>query len=49
MTTFEQSWYVKYMNNMVTTTTLNKLITAGKLNQLTVDLWVKERLDKFGY
>ena len=49
MTAFEQSWYTKYMNNLVTIDTLNKLITAGKLNKLTVDLWVQERLDKYGY
>lgn len=49
MTPFEQGWYVKYMNNLVTLDTLNKLVSAGKLNQLTVDLWVQERLDKNGY
>ena len=49
MTAFEQSWYTKYMNNLVTIDTLNKFIVAGKLNQLTVDLWVQERLDKYGY
>ena len=49
MTEFEQGWYIKYMNNLVTLATLNKLVRAGKLNQLTVDLWVQERLDKYGY
>lgn len=49
MTTFEQAWYTKYMNNMVTIDTLNKLISAGKLTQFMVDGWVEERMEEKGY
>jgi hypothetical protein len=43
------SWYDKYMNNMVSITTLNKLVTAGKLTQAEVDKMVADRLEQFGY
>lgn len=49
MNAFEQNWYDRFMKNMVTVATLNKLVAAGKLQQLTVDLWIQERLEKFGY
>lgn len=49
MTAFEQSWYVKYMNNLVTLDTLNKLVSASKLNPMTVEDWVEERQQKYGY
>lgn len=49
MTPFEQSWYTKYMNNLVTVDTLNRLVSAGKLDALMVEDWVEERHQKYGY
>lgn len=49
MTAFEQGWYVKYMNNLVTLGTLNKLASAGKLDSMMVEDWVEERQQKYGY
>lgn len=49
MTPFEQAWYTKYMNNMVTLDTLKKLANAGKLGMLAVEDWVEERQQKYGY
>ena len=49
MTPFEQSWYIKYMRNMVTLDTLNRLVNAGKLDALMVEDWVEERQQKYGY
>ena len=49
MTPFEQGWYVKYMNNLVTLDTLNKLVSAGKLDSVKVEEWVEERQQKYGY
>lgn len=43
------SWYDKYMNNMVTLDTLNKLVKAGKLTQEEVDKMVTDRIAKYGY
>lgn len=43
------TWYEKYMINAVSITTLNKLVTAGKLTQAEVDTMVSDRLAKFGY
>lgn len=43
------SWYDKYMNNMVTLATLNKLVAAGKLTQAEVDKMVADRLEQYGY
>lgn len=49
MNSFEQGWYVKYMNNLVTLYTLNKLVSAGRLDPMTVEDWVEERQQKYGY
>lgn len=49
MTAFEHSWYVKYMNNLVTLDTLNKLVSAGILDPMMVEDWVEERQQKYGY
>lgn len=49
MTPFEQSWYIKYMRNMVTLDTLNRLVNAGKLDSLMIEDWVEERQQKYGY
>lgn len=49
MTAFEQGWYVKYMNNLVTLITLNKLVSAGRLDSMMVEDWVEERQQKYGY
>ena len=49
MTTFEKTWYDKYMNNVCTTTTLIKLANANKLNIIKVNEWIAERQEKLGY
>lgn len=49
MTPFEQAWHAKYMNNMVTLDTINRLVAANKLSRETVDSWVQERIEKYGY
>ena len=49
MTVFEETWYNKYMNNMCTLATLNKLINASKLSEDLVNEWVEERLKIKGY
>ena len=49
MTVFEQTWKTKYMNNLVTVGTLNRLVSAGKLDALMVEDWVEERQQKYGY
>ena len=49
MTPFEQSWCIKYMSNMVTLDTLNRLVNARKLDALMVEDWVEERQQKYGY
>ena len=43
------TWEEKYMKNMVTTETLNKLVNAGKLTQKEVDDMVARRLEEEGY
>lgn len=43
------SWYEKYMKNMVTLETLNKLVAAEKLTQAEVDTMVTDRLEQYGY
>lgn len=43
------TWYEKYMINAVSMTTLNKLVTAGKLTQSEVDSMVADRLLQYGY
>lgn len=43
------NWYDKYMNNMVSIETLNKLVAAGKLTQVEVDQMASDRLEQFGY
>ena len=43
------TWEEKYMKNMVTIETLNKLVNAGKLTQKEVDDMVARRLEKEGY
>ena len=40
------SWEERYMRNMVTIETLNKLVNAGKLTQEEVDDMVARRLEK---
>lgn len=42
-------WYEKYMKNLVTLETLNKLVAAGKLTQAEVDQMVADRLEEYGY
>ncbi len=49
MTAFEQTWHDKYMNNLCTEATLNKLAQAQKLNTKDVQNWVKERMETYGY
>lgn len=49
MSTFEQIWYDKYMNNYCTASTLIKLANAEKLEQIFVDALITERLEKYGY
>lgn len=43
------SWEEKYMKNLVTVETLNKLVAAVKLTQAEVDQMVADRLEQFGY
>lgn len=43
------SWYDKYMINAVSITTLNKLVSAGKITQEEVDTMVSDRLEQYGY
>ena len=43
------TWEEKYMKNMVTIETLNKLVTANKLTQEEVDQMVADRLAQYGY
>lgn len=43
------TWYEKYMKNLVTLSTLNKLVAAGKLTQDEVDQMVADRLEQYGY
>ncbi|MEL7654745.1 MAG: hypothetical protein AAGU75_02425 [Bacillota bacterium] len=44
------TWEEKYMKNLVTLETLNKLVAAGKeLTQAEVDQMVADRLEQFGY
>ena len=43
------SWYDKYMKNLVSIETLNKLVAAGKLTQAEVDQMVADRLEQYGY
>ena len=43
------TWEEKYMKNMVTIETLNKLVAAGKLTQEEVDGMVQKRLEEEGY
>lgn len=43
------TWREKYLKNMVSIETLNKLVPAGKLDQEEVDQMVTERLEQHGY
>lgn len=43
------TWHEKYLKNMVTVDTLNKLVAAGKLSQEEVDQMVADRLEQYGY
>ena len=43
------TWEEKYVKNMVTIETLNKLVNAGKLTQKEVDDMVARRLEEEGY
>jgi hypothetical protein len=49
MSTFEEIWYNKYMNNYCTASTLIKLAKAKKLDETIINEWIKERKEKFGY
>lgn len=42
-------WYDLYMINAVNISTLNKLVSAGKITQEEVDKMVEDRLEKYGY
>ena len=43
------TWYEKYMKNLVSIETLNKLVAANKLTQEEVDQMVADRLEQYGY
>lgn len=43
------SWREKYMKNLVTIETLQKLVKAGRLEQEEVDAMMQERLEEYGY
>lgn len=43
------SWYEKYMKNMVTIESMNKLVAKKLLTQAEVDKMVQDRKDKYGY
>lgn len=43
------SWKEKFMKNMVSIETLNKLVAADKLTQNEVNSWVAERQELYGY
>lgn len=43
------TWKEKYMKNMVSKSTLDKLVAAGKLTREDVDGWVAARLEQYGY
>ena len=43
------TWHEKYMKNMVSIATLNKLVVAGKLTQEEVDKMIADRLEQHGY
>jgi len=43
------SWYEKYMKNLVSIDTLNKLVVAGKITQQEVDKMIADRLEQYGY
>ena len=49
MTSFEQVWHDKYMNNLCTLATLNKLVNAGKLTEKFVENIKSKRQDAYGY
>lgn len=42
-------WRERYMKNMVTIITLNKLVAAQKLTQVEVDTMIADRLEQYGY
>ena len=43
------SWHEKYMKNLVSIDTLNKLVVAGKITQQEVDKMIADRLEQYGY
>ena len=43
------TWAEKYMKNMVSIATLNKLVAANKLTQSEVDKMVSDRFEQYGY
>ena len=49
MTVFEETWYVKYMNNLVTLDTLKKLVKTDKLTEKFVENIKSKRQDVYGY
>lgn len=49
MTDFEKKWYDLFMRNMVTTSSLKKLVISNKLSETSVYNWEKERLETYGY
>ena len=49
MTSFEQMWHDKYMNNLVTLNTLKKLVDANKLTEMFVENIKSKRQDMYGY
>jgi hypothetical protein len=42
-------YYAKYMKNMVSVTTLDKLAAAGKLTREEVERMISDRLERYGY
>ena len=49
MSEFEKIWHDRYMKNMVTVDTLQKLVDAEKLDADTVDDWIDERKELYGF
>ena len=49
MTEFEKIWYDKYINNLCTIETLNKLMRANKLKEDMINSWINERSKTKGY
>ena len=43
------TWYEKYMKNMVSVYSLNKLVVANRLTQEELNAMIADRLEQFGY